>query len=234
MSAGNAKDLEKKMENRKHRVSQKLSASMESRFKEDRKGGKRVQTKTVDSKKVKVSRHVALPIAEEIRDLLKPHCEDGQCVIAGSIRRERSEVGDIEIVCNPKTELVNSGLFTTVAERTRGFIGAVWKVGEKVKGDPIQGKYFQRMHRSGISVDIFTANKTNWGYQLLIRTGPWTFSRDMMQEIKRAGYIPRNGYVYKLGAGNVPATIAIPTEEDVFKLVGMPYIHPIERILSNG
>lgn len=39
-------------------------------------------------------------LAEEVRQVLAPYCE--QIEIAGSIRREKAEVGDIEIICIPK------------------------------------------------------------------------------------------------------------------------------------
>lgn len=42
----------------------------------------------------------AKTIALEIYELLKPHCE--RIKIAGSIRREKAFVNDIEIVCIPK------------------------------------------------------------------------------------------------------------------------------------
>ena len=42
----------------------------------------------------------AKAIAEELKSLLEPACE--KMVIAGSIRRQKPEVGDIELLCIPR------------------------------------------------------------------------------------------------------------------------------------
>jgi DNA polymerase/3'-5' exonuclease PolX len=42
----------------------------------------------------------AVSIAETTRAALAPHCE--RIAIAGSVRRRRSFVGDIELVCIPR------------------------------------------------------------------------------------------------------------------------------------
>ena len=46
----------------------------------------------------------AAHIAEKILAMLAPHCEPGFIHIAGSIRRNTADAGDIEIVCLPKKE----------------------------------------------------------------------------------------------------------------------------------
>ncbi|MBU2597552.1 MAG: hypothetical protein KJ757_08345 [Planctomycetes bacterium] len=42
----------------------------------------------------------AKAIAEELKSLLEPACE--RITIAGSIRRQKPDVGDIELLCIPK------------------------------------------------------------------------------------------------------------------------------------
>lgn len=51
----------------------------------------------------------ALEIAEEIKEALAHHCE--RIEIAGSIRRKKPEVGDIELLFVPKTGTRQAGLF---------------------------------------------------------------------------------------------------------------------------
>jgi DNA polymerase/3'-5' exonuclease PolX len=45
----------------------------------------------------------AIEVAEKYRKLLEPWCEPEMCRIAGSTRRKKPDVGDIEIVCVPRT-----------------------------------------------------------------------------------------------------------------------------------
>jgi hypothetical protein len=74
-------------------------------------------------------------IAEDLVNQLRPHCS--QIDIAGSIRRGRSTIGDIEIVCFPlpyeSTPLFRSGIALVVEQY------------EKVKGE-LPCRYTQRIH----------------------------------------------------------------------------------------
>src|SRR3989304_1550303 len=96
----------------------------------------------------------AQDIAEKYLNLLRPHCL--RIEIAGSIRREKLDVKDIEIVCIPQD--------------VAGFVAQV-KQWPKVRGEPT-GKYTQRNLPEGIKLDLFMAEERNWGNILLIRTGP--------------------------------------------------------------
>ena len=129
--------------------------------------------------------------------------------IAGSIRREKPEVKDIEIVCIPSdikrfTDVVNS-----------------WG---KVKGEPT-GKYTQRILPSGIKLDLFMANERNWGLIYAIRTGSAEFSHKVLARgWVKAGYKSINGMLTKNGK-----EIECREEEDLFKLIDIPYIEPQKR-----
>lgn len=99
-----------------------------------------------DSKKFAYNE--AHSIAVRVLELLRPHCI--RCEIAGSIRREKSEVRDIEIVAIPKP--YQTGLFQDgIAE-----IVSQW---QKVKGELEYGKtkYTQRILPEGIKLDLFFA-----------------------------------------------------------------------------
>ncbi|NJD23354.1 MAG: hypothetical protein FIA82_11915 [Melioribacter sp.] len=98
-------------------------------------------------------------------------------MIAGSIRREKKESGDIEIVCMPKNILIDDPerMFTQTLVRHPEFVKIINSL-EKVKGDA-EGKYTQRILPEGIKLDLFTATPDNWGYILAIRTGPEGFSK---------------------------------------------------------
>jgi DNA polymerase/3'-5' exonuclease PolX len=102
----------------------------------------------------------ARALAEKVCHQLVPYCE--KIKIAGSIRRKKSQVSDIDIVCIPKTKPVKD-LFGMIShhERDPGFINVVnqW---EKLKGDAATGKYTQRLIE-GHKLEIACATHDNWG-----------------------------------------------------------------------
>lgn len=155
----------------------------------------------------------ALKIAEEVKLQLAPHCY--RIEIAGSIRRKKPIVGDIEIVAIPKPYdigLFESGITPIVNQ---------W---EKVKGE-LPCKYTQRILPEGIKLDLFFAEPDNWGLIYSIRTGSAFFShKRLATEWTFLGYKSVGGYLYKDGE-----RIAVREEKDLFKLLHIPYVEPEDR-----
>lgn len=155
----------------------------------------------------------AQQIAQKVLEQLKPYCE--KCEIAGSIRRQKPEVKDIEIVCIPKpyeTGLFESGIATIVNQ---------W---QKVKGE-LPCKYTQRILPEGIKLDLFFAEPGNFGAIYLIRTGDWEFSKKFMGVIlPMHGYKQQDGYVHFEGK-----KVNVPMEKILFEKVGMRFIEPKDR-----
>jgi DNA polymerase/3'-5' exonuclease PolX len=162
-------------------------------------------------------------IARSIIDQLAPFCERVQ--IAGSIRREVPEVGDIELVVIPATVEEPVGDLFGEKKRVRhpGFVRVVDSFG-KSKGDAETGKYMQRL-AGGIAVDIFTATKESWGYTLAIRTGPAEYSHEVLakQWVAR-GFRGHEGNLYR---GNLKAKL--PEEHDLYRMIGLTFQQPWER-----
>ena len=162
-----------------------------------------------------------LPQAEAIADAaveqLRPHC--GRVEIAGSIRRRRPEVGDIEIVASPKpygTGLFESGIATVVNQ---------WS---KIKGE-LPCKYTQRALPEGIKLDLFFADETTWGVVYAIRTGSASFSHHVLA----TGWV-KQGYksVDARLIGPDGVVVSTPEEEDVFRYAGVRWIEPEKRELA--
>ena len=155
----------------------------------------------------------ALEIAEKVKALLAPHCE--RIEIAGSIRRKKPEVGDIEIVAIPKP--YDIGLFESG-------IATVVKQWEKVKGE-LPCKYTQRILPEGIKLDLFFAEPDNWGNIFAMRTGSATYSHlELASRWSSMGYKSEGGYLHRDGE-----RIAVREEEDLFKLLGIPFVEPEQR-----
>ena len=146
----------------------------------------------------------ALQIAERVKQELKPYCE--RIAIAGSIRRKKPEVKDIEIVAIPND---------------RFEIGLIINKWKKIKGN-VDGKYMQRELPEGIKLDLFFANEKNWGYIFAIRTGSAEYSHKVLATgWLKAGYKGVDGMLTKN-----KQEIEVREEEDLFKLIGVEYVEP--------
>jgi DNA polymerase/3'-5' exonuclease PolX len=161
----------------------------------------------------------ALNIANDIVAKLAPHCE--QIEVAGSIRRRRPTIGDIEIVCVPlpynPSPLFRSGIATVVEQ---------WR---KVRGE-LPCRYTQRLHPSGMTVDLFMVDPRGFGLQLAIRTGSAEWSHQVLATAwLRAGYNSIKGVMHSKNTGRPVPT---PTERELFDLIGLPWVEPQDREVS--
>jgi len=161
-------------------------------------------------------------IAERIRKLFAPHCQRIQ--IAGSIRRKKRDIGDVEIVCIPTAGI---DLFGKSSGRNEFFLQkSIPELGKRIKGDLYRGKYIQYLLPEGIKLDLFIADQKNYGLILAIRTGSALYSHHVLARgWVKAGYQSENGYL-RDRSGKM---IDIPEEEDLFRLIGIPYIPPEAR-----
>ena len=158
----------------------------------------------------------AKQIAERIMAELSPHCE--RIAIAGSIRRNKPEVKDIEIVAIPKHYDV--GLFETG-------IAAVVNRWQKVKGE-LPCRYTQRILPDGIKLDLFFAEYSNWGLIFAVRTGSAEYSHKVLATAwVKAGYNSKDGHLYDK-AGH---RYSIREEKDLYSRIGLPYVSPEMRNL---
>lgn len=152
-------------------------------------------------------------IALEVLEQLRPHCIRAE--IAGSIRRRKPEVKDIEIVAIPKpysTGLLEDGIASVVNK---------WP---KIKGE-LPCKYTQRVLPSGIKLDLFFAEENNWGYILAMRTGSANFSHHVLANgWVRQGFKSSDGYIYRDGEKH-----EVKEEKDLFEMIGIRYVEPEKR-----
>ncbi len=173
-----------------------------------------IATTAATSSKARVPFAEAFEIAERIRQQLAPHCE--RVEIAGSIRRKKSEIGDIEIVLIAKpytVDLLASGVAMVIDQ---------WPA---VRGQ-LPCKYTQRILPEGIKLDLFFARPENWGFIFAIRTGSAEFSHRVLgMGWRQRGYEGAGGMLTYNGR-----PIPIPEEEDLFRICGLPFIKPEFRI----
>jgi len=161
----------------------------------------------------------AQEIAQRHMAEMAPHCE--RIAIAGSIRRRKAFVNDIEIVAIPKP--YETGLFSSG-------LAAVVDWWEKVRGD-LLCRYTSRKLPEGIELDLFFATKTNWGLIFAIRTGSADYSHHVLATgWSLNGYKSQDGLLRDSGGFIVP----VPEEEDLFRLAGVRWIRPDLREYAVG
>lgn len=166
----------------------------------------------------------AKAIADELVELLKPACE--RIVIAGSIRRRRPDVGDIELLCIPKLE---EGIDLLDRELGWLMLNGVFDHRRDKRGRIIYGpKNKLLFHKpSGIGVDIFSTTEECWPVALVVRTGG---KNTNMEIASRA--IERGMRFHAYGRGFTRADgseLVCHSEQDVFRAVGLRYLEPWER-----
>lgn len=171
----------------------------------------------------------ARPLAERIRAELAPLCR--RCEIAGSIRRERADCGDIDLVCLP----------LTWPHRAR-ILERCDRNAERVKNGP---QYVEYRLKNGFQLDLWFAHDgacekpqpgelfetpretlpPNFGVLLLARTGSVAFNTWIAQHAKTKG-LHFNPHAGIQRAGRV---IASEEEADIFRALELPEIPPTRR-----
>lgn len=155
------------------------------------------------------------PVARHIVEKLTPFCE--RIEIAGSLRRGREMVGDIELVALPKR--IHNLVGDVMGSQLDNFLGAhvtFMKNGDRYK-QFAYGKY---------TVDLFLpASPAHWGWRFMQSTGSHEFNMWLVQDVKeRAGVRFSEGLLYLSGA-----QLHTPEEADVFDALGLPWIPPDKR-----
>ena len=181
-------------------------------------------------------------LAEKIVSILKPVTH--RIEIAGSIRRKKEMVGDIEILYIP--------LFTEVPDPQDLFrqkkiaVNAVDIILEQLLTN---GSITKRPKsdgtltwgdenklaiacKTGIPVDFFSANTRNWFNLLAFRTGGKQSNMDVLMAAKAKGYEWNpygSGFTRKRASDREQQFVRIDSEEDVFRFVGLPFRKPEDR-----
>lgn len=179
----------------------------------------------------------ARKVAEELSFMFEDSC----CLlkIAGSIRRKKPNVGDIEIVYVPlvtegfidgelnihpskinKTEEKIQELITNKTLCYRFKKNGTKSFGERVK--------LLKHIKSGIPIDLFSCTIQEWSNNLVSRTGGKQTNITIASHAKRMGWnwLPFNiGFKHK----KTQEIFQTKSERDVFDFVNLPYLEPWER-----
>ena len=173
----------------------------------------------------------ALALATALQALLEPSCE--RFLLAGSLRRKKAMVGDIEIVAIPKIEIVTD-MFGMPSSQGYSLLNdalarATTITLEKKDGDKFK-QFLFRVGEQSIKVDLFLPTVETWGAIATIRTGCAEFSQWLMTERRRGGGCP-TGMKFCEGRliGYDGKPLNTPEEADVFAALELDWIDPTER-----
>lgn len=119
----------------------------------------------------KFDRKFAETVAEEIIDKLRVHLM--KYLICGSIRRQKSTVGDIDIVAIPKSayELDEESLSDVISKIDPDGSKIAKTLGKSGAKRFLNGDLIKRFQYKGISIDLYLADEATFGTLVLIRTG---------------------------------------------------------------
>jgi DNA polymerase (family X) len=146
-------------------------------------------------------------IATEVVERLMPYCE--RIEVAGSIRRRKPVVNDVDIVLIPSDSVK--------------LVDAIRGPGNAGAADP---KILRFLHKN-VAIDVYIATRQSWATLLLIRTG----SRE--NNIRLASRAKVKGWTLKAnGEGLLNQNgmrIAGDTETSIFNALGLNYQKPEDR-----
>jgi DNA polymerase/3'-5' exonuclease PolX len=179
----------------------------------------------------------AQKIADNVLSLLSPHVD--RISIAGSIRRKKPEVKDIEIVCEPKTLEIGDSLFDEKKKVVpiQEFVDTI-RQWEKILGEPF-GRYTKRKLPEGIMLDIFIPDPPDYYRQLAIRTGSRDFSELVLARawrklgwcgsdkgLRKTSDCSKSGKLWVCTNPNAELPPIWNSEQEFFQWLNVPYVEP--------
>ena len=149
----------------------------------------------------------AKAIAEQVKALLEPACE--KVAIAGSLRRRRPVVNDIDLVLVPRDRYAVDGILTRLG---------------KVK---MSGLKLTRVEMDSISLDVYYATPETFPTLLLIRTG------SVENNIRLATLAKKRGWHLAASGDGLfdekGRRVAGDSEKSIYEALRLPWQEPWER-----
>ena len=149
----------------------------------------------------------AKAIAAEVIERLAPYCQ--RIEVAGSVRRQKPFVRDIDIV------LISAH---------------PWKLSQQISSlgpAKINGNKLKRISYNGVQVDLYFGRPATWATLLLIRTGSKENNIRLCTLAKKRGWhlaASGDGLFNEHGQ-----RVAGDSEESIYKALGVPWQEPWER-----
>lgn len=172
-------------------------------------------------------------VAEAFMHHMSPHAE--RIAVAGSLRRKKEEVGDIEIVMIPKTHQSKNllgepdgPLLDTVEEGIASYIRCESLPDKPALRKLNNGTRYMKLYEDlvGIQIDLFIVRPpAQWGPIISIRTGSAEYSKRLVTALRVKGLRCEDGQVLD----RMGKVVSCPEEIDFFRAAGLKMINPIYR-----
>jgi DNA polymerase/3'-5' exonuclease PolX len=192
----------------------------------------------------KVDRLDALRVAIVLKGILAHGCEHIE--IAGSLRRHRQQVGDIEIVAIglslETTDLWGKPVVREENMAARLLTDLCNGGNREWAWDDITPRhgplYFRLRHvPTPIAADVFFCKAHTFPIHLLIRTGPADYSHTVAKRARQMGMSFQHGFelhrhttsCHGAGSPDCGGMLVVADERTLCKLLAIPYLEPDER-----
>lgn len=177
----------------------------------------------------------AVPVALALVEILKPFCE--RIEIAGSLRRCKETVGDIELLFIPRFENRQMDMFSSEPVDLAGEkLNELLAQGVIAKRQAESGSFtWGKLNKlavhveSGIPVDFFCEpDAADWPRSITIRTGLKEFNVRLMESAPRHGH---KAHAYGEALHKIPGgeRVIARTEQEFIELCGLEYTEPNSR-----
>jgi DNA polymerase/3'-5' exonuclease PolX len=175
----------------------------------------------------------AANLAERIITDLSAVSEPGRCIAAGSLRRLRPDVGDIELVVIPR--FAASLLPDVPGASLLELELAAWAgQGRLLPAGPNRGaalkKYYIPALGCGFKLEINISDPQRWPVELAIKTGSAEFSHKLVTHRAHGGYLPghcRIGNGWQVWEGGYRRGFA--EEREFIEWICGKWIEPVDR-----
>ena len=189
---------------------------------------------------IRYPRAIALQPAREICRALQPVCE--RLIVAGSLRRGKPEVKDVEILYIPRrairtdpddffslkdVSLADEALDNLI---TRGIL----RQRRNARGSVVYGPRNKlALHRfTGVPVDLFSTTEESWFNYLVCRTGPAELNVLIARRAQERGWTWKpysKGFLRTDPLTQMEEWFTVTSEADVFTFVRLPFLPPSQR-----
>lgn len=159
--------------------------------------------------------------------------------VAGSVRRAVEDVNDLDIVCVPRL-VPERDIFEMETGRqvnlledfvNNRILDGLLRLHVDERGRLCNGPRHKKLVTlEEIKLELWIVlPPAQWGVQMVLRTGPKNFGHWLVTQREQGGALApsfrfRDGAIWRDGG-----LIETPEEEDVFKILGLPWKEPGER-----
>jgi len=193
-----------------------------------------------------VDRIQALSVAQSLVTVLTPVTE--RIAIAGSLRRLRPKVRDIELVAMPRIEerpahdlWASPETHDLLEERIAEMLSASAVYARLVENHRADGSIdlqtklgpsFKALICDNVNVDLFIVRPpATWGCIYALRTGPGDWNTRLVTDCKAIGRRVEGGQVQRWD-GKAWVVVPTPEERDFFAALGQRWVEPEERAVE--